>query len=587
MRLIKWTVLVLLFIPNELWAAYSTQGIVRTNYAVSFKSQADATWDGLMEIWLDIDKSGTTDSLCFGDQMTSPVHLYEILTTSTLNTSEGAYVFRDGSRSATGDHAWGHDLTTVDDFTCTNADVGSEIDWSGGNVTYVPSGSVLQTYIDAAAEGDTLFLGSGTTVITTSTLVNKSINIVGCGRAGFATVLVSPRTGTLISCATSSVTAFLISADNVRLSNLSIDMTGTASLAVNTTNNLQGLVFDSMDAVVSCPGVARGFSILGSTAIFRDLTFYITSTDSYASGIWANNDASTTQNAIVDCYNVTGIVLGAATYGAPCVCYNDTNPTYTITANLSSSVFQALPGTPLDTAVSVSSSGGSNNAVVNCIFCNLDGSDYDVYQTGSNQANVGSSVLANGPNSTFGTVTYRTAFAAGYGAFANDVTVTGDVSATSYTVGSGGKIIQAAGSSGPLTWTLSPSDTINPAISSNETIEVAGVTWVSTGTFYFDLSFIPNTFNGAVVVLDSFTIHWDGVDASDYISSCALTRYTTAGERDEVDEYTTNLDTPGKQNILSGDVTMSDDYFYRFEADVAYTAGGGYIRMFEVWAHTE
>jgi hypothetical protein len=307
----------------------------------------------------------------------------------------------------------------------TDMSVSNEIDWTGGNITYVPLGGNLQTYIDAAAEGDTLFLGSGTTVITTSTLVNKSISIVGCGRAGFATVLVSPRTGTLISCATSSVTAFLISADNVRLSNLSIDMTGTASLAVNTTNNLQGLVFDSMDAVVSCPGVARGFSILGSTAIFRDLTFYVTSTDSYASGIWANNDASTTQNAIVDCYNVTGIALGAATYGASYVCYNDTNPTYTITLNLSSSICQALPGTPLDTAVSVSSSGGSNNAVVNAYFCTFDGADYDLYQTGTNALNVGGSVLANGPNSTFGTVTYRSALAAGYGAFSSGLIVDG------------------------------------------------------------------------------------------------------------------------------------------------------------------
>jgi hypothetical protein len=284
----------------------------------------------------------------------------------------------------------------------TDMSVSNEIDWTGGNITYVPLGGNLQTYIDNATAGDTLILGSGTYTITTSTLVNKQINIVGQGHAGFATVPITPRHGTLILSATSSVTAFLISSDNVRISNLSIDMTGTSSLAINTTNNLQGIVFSDIDVVVDCPGVARGFSILGSTAIFRNLTFYITSTDSYASGIWANNDASTTQNAIVDCYNVTGIALGAATYGAAYVCYNDTNPTYTITLNLSSSICQALSGTPLDTAVSVSSSGGSNNAVVNAYFCTFDGADYDLYQTGTNALNVGGSVLANGPNSTFG-----------------------------------------------------------------------------------------------------------------------------------------------------------------------------------------
>jgi hypothetical protein len=382
-------------------AATQGENIAQVNWCVSFKTRVEASYDGNNEIFLGLDLSGTTDSLCFGDEMTSPVRLHEVVTTTILAT---------------------YNYISVGD-TISTVTLGGSIDWEDGNVWYVPLTGDIQTYITSATAGDTLILGSGEYVLTTTTTVNKALNIVGQGHAGFATVALTPRHGTLVSCVTSSVTAFYITANNVRFSNLSIDMTGTSSLAINTANNLQGLVFEGIDAVVNCPGVARGFSILGSTAIFRDLTFYVTSSNSYASGIWANNDAASTQNAIVDCYDVTGIVQGAATYGAAYVCYNDTNPTYTITLNLSSSICQALTGTPLDTAVSVSSSGGSNNAVVNCFFCNFDGADYDLYQTGTNVLTVGGSVLANGPNSTFGTVTYRSAFAAQYGVFSDDVDV--------------------------------------------------------------------------------------------------------------------------------------------------------------------
>jgi hypothetical protein len=61
----------------------------------------------------------------------------------------------------------------------------------------------------------------------------------------------------------------------------------------------------------------------------------------------------------------------------------------------------------------------TNNAIVNCYLCTLDGLDYDAYQTGSNELNLGGSVLVN--NRVLGTVTYRVAMAAGLGTFSQGI----------------------------------------------------------------------------------------------------------------------------------------------------------------------
>jgi hypothetical protein len=59
------------------------------------------------------------------------------------------------------------------------------IDWSGGNVTYVPLGGDIQTYVTAASAGDTLVLASGVYTITSSITVDKQLNIRGQGSSGF------------------------------------------------------------------------------------------------------------------------------------------------------------------------------------------------------------------------------------------------------------------------------------------------------------------------------------------------------------------------------------------------------------------
>ena len=101
------------------------------------------------------------------------------------------------------------------------------VDSSGGvdlnqvNVTYVPIGGSINTYITNATAGDTLILSSGTYAITSAIAANKAINIVGHGVGQ-----------TTISTSTNGINAITVTADNVSIRNLSIVHTGAG-----TTNN--------------------------------------------------------------------------------------------------------------------------------------------------------------------------------------------------------------------------------------------------------------------------------------------------------------------------------------------------------------
>lgn len=328
-------------------------------------------------------------------------------------------------------------------------------DWLGGNVIYVPLDGDIQTYVNAAVAGDTLILASGEYVITATITVNKELNIMGQGNAGFYTIPYAAAHGTVISSATAAVTGFHITSSNVRIAHLSINLTGAASTGIETAPNLTGIVLTNIDVIVTCTGQAQGFMIEGSNAVFRDLTFYITSTNASCSGLYVFNTVATTQNAVVDCFSVTGVTKGTAGDSWCYICENN-NCAKTITLNMSNSVCRALAGTALDVGVGVVSAT-TNNAIVNCYQCTLDGQDYDAYQAGDggdNQLNIGGSVLVN--NLVFGLVTYRAALAAGLGVFTGDVqaqTFTGTaLTASTLIQASAGKVLTSiANAAGVLT----------------------------------------------------------------------------------------------------------------------------------------
>jgi hypothetical protein len=240
----------------------------------------------------------------------------------------GTFLRQDGTTALTGNWDAGDY-----DIRATDLTADSSIDWSGGNTVYVPLGGDIQAYVTAAVAGDTLVLASGVYTITSTITINKQLNIRGQGSSGFVTAPVTPSHGTLITSTTASVTAFSITSDNVRIADLSINLTGASSVGISTANNLQGIVFNNIDVIVNCSGPAVGFTALGTDVVMRDLTYYCISSDNLAAGALVYNNASTTRAATIDCFSVTGTVQGAATYAYAFACLNQ-NVAQNITLNI-------------------------------------------------------------------------------------------------------------------------------------------------------------------------------------------------------------------------------------------------------------
>jgi hypothetical protein len=269
------------------------------------------------------------------------------------------------------------------------------------NITYVPIDADIQTYITAATAGDTLVLASGTYTITSTITVNKRLTIRGQGRAGSSLIPLAPVHGTTISCATAAVTAFDITSDDVLIKDLSINMTGAGSTGVAVGMDKVRVVWENVYVYINSTGLNTAFSIYSSDIILRDLTFYVISTDNSAAGVYFYNDSSSTINATLDAFTVTGTAIGNTGYAYAFACYN-INDANTLTMNITNCLATASGGTVADQAV-ISTSATTNNSSVYCYNCILDGADYDAAQSGTNVLDVGGSTLLN--ETTFGTIT--------------------------------------------------------------------------------------------------------------------------------------------------------------------------------------
>jgi hypothetical protein len=274
-------------------------------------------------------------------------------------------------------------------------------------VTIVPIGGDINTYITAATAGDTLILSAGTYTITAAINVSKQLNIRGQGNAGLYSVGVTDVHGTRIYCATDNVAMFNVTASNVRLADMSLYHAGAGAgigaVGVVTANNLNGLSFNNLDVVMpSGAGKKWAIDILGSDAILRGISFYMISTNATAYGVYAHNDSSTTQNAIIDVHTTSGTVDAGSTRACPYYVYND-NDANTITVNLFASWGEALTGTANDVAAFVDSAT-TNNAILNIYESSLKGADYAVEQSGTNVVTVFGGTMFDGL--TTGTIHY-------------------------------------------------------------------------------------------------------------------------------------------------------------------------------------
>jgi hypothetical protein len=280
--------------------------------------------------------------------------------------------------------------------------------------TIVPIGGDINTYITAATAGDTLILSSGTYTITAAINVNKAINIVGQGHAGFYSISETDVHGTRVYCATSNVTMFNITVGNVRLANMSIhhDGTGTSPGDVAVGASLtgaggDGLTLTNLDIVMpSSAGIKTGISLYGFTTVIRDVAINIIGTGNVSTGIYAYNDSSTTSNKIIDVHTTNVYVTGGSTRGVAYEVYNN-NDNNTLTMNLFSSQGTALNNTAADYGAYCHSTT-TNNAYMNIYQSTLAGGggtgDYDLIQTGTNSLAIYGGILVN--NATSGTITY-------------------------------------------------------------------------------------------------------------------------------------------------------------------------------------
>ncbi len=267
--------------------------------------------------------------------------------------------------------------------------------------TIVPLGAgTIQAAIAAATAGDTLILSSGTYTITAAINVDRWLNIVGQGNAGLMSTTETDVHGTLIYCATDGVTMFNITSSNVRLAHMSILHAGaTASKIVATAENLDGLVFTNVDAIMSTTagaataGAKTAFDILGSTALFRDVVMRVRSTNSTAYGIYAHNTSSTSAARIVDVHTSYAYTDGGLTRSTPFWVYNNNN-VLTMTMNLYNSTAVTTEATANDDAAAATSTT-SNAAVLNVYSSTLDGKDTDLYRDGTNAVTVYGGILVN------------------------------------------------------------------------------------------------------------------------------------------------------------------------------------------------
>jgi len=281
--------------------------------------------------------------------------------------------------------------------------------WPAGRVTYVPLTGDIQTYVTAATAGDTLILGSGTYTLTAPIIITKQVNVVGQGSMGLATAPVTAGHGTLITSTTAAMKAFEVQYDNVRISDISINLTGAGSIGVNVSSNRVGVVLKNLDIIVKSTGANQGIAVQGSDAIVKDVTFYITSLDSTAQGLNFWNNAVCTTNNTLSAFNISGTVSNGAT-SAYSYIINDGSATKTLTCNMFHCTGTTIGNSGTRVGIACTSSAAAISTV-NAYLCTFYGLTYDALQSGANVLALGGSVIVQ--NLVSGTPTYRATVVAG------------------------------------------------------------------------------------------------------------------------------------------------------------------------------
>jgi hypothetical protein len=273
------------------------------------------------------------------------------------------------------------------DLTTTGIISAGSMDWTGGNVVYVPLTGDINTYITAASAGDTLVLVAGTYTITSGIVVNKKLHIQGQGE-GITTV----------TCSTDNVNMFIMSVSGSMLS----DMTIAKSGAMTTTLKYIVLVSDScnlynLEILNTCTG--GDVTSIGIGTVTAGLTINIENVRFYGTGAIGKHYFifMSTNSSIINMYNCYGYENnGTSATGGDILIALSSGIT-----NIYNSSFNSVSNNGR-APISMGGSEASANAY-NCVFNGSGATSYDVRQS-SGTLTLYDCTLVN--NKTSGTITY-------------------------------------------------------------------------------------------------------------------------------------------------------------------------------------
>ena len=272
--------------------------------------------------------------------------------------------------------------------------VNYNMDWAAGNVTYVPLGANIETYIAAATAGDTLVLASGTYTITDDIDVTKAINIVGQGVGQ-----------TIINCATASKKVFDISVTGVRISDLSITTSGGTDNAIYCvpSGQLASIIVENVKITSSGAGSNYAMYLSDVSGTIRNCEMVVTSSDGLTRGLYYQNTSASSGASILDVFSSKITVTSGGSTGGRAISVANGNVAQTVTCNLYDSHAIANAGGTADYGIYVFSNT-TNNAYFNSYFSTISGQDYDVVRAGTNTLTLYGTTLVNG--TTSGTISY-------------------------------------------------------------------------------------------------------------------------------------------------------------------------------------
>lgn len=288
------------------------------------------------------------------------------------------------------------DMNVTGDFTTSGS-----IDWSGGNVTYVPLTGSIADYITAAKPNGTLQLGVGTyTLPSALTITTATPNLTIRGMGKDATVITGAVAGTMITCQTT-----------IRFEDLTIQNTranGDTAIAFDRTvaGVISNMVLRRVKVNVSTvhpSGNIEGLvKFLDCGGTIEDCEIEATSTGAEARAVDVTMASTAEAAATLNIYNSTITASGVVSTGLkPFV--NNAPAGGVLTVNAYNSTISGVGASGNRYAVySARTTGTTVNT--NIYGGTLNGSTYDAIADASAGLTLYGCTLVNG--TTSGTITY-------------------------------------------------------------------------------------------------------------------------------------------------------------------------------------